>query len=486
MRDRRDLCKRMPSLVKHELSVGKLAELVLQWACDPVLFVKDMFGAEPTEQQQEMLKGACPLGAHLSVKSGHGCGKSTCFAWLALWGLVCFPDIKIGCTAPTSHQLQDVLWPEIKKWRGEMIEPWRSDIEVTVDKVTVKSTGCFAVARTARKDNPDAMQGLHSPTMMFLIDEASGVHDIVFEVAQGTLSTPGARVIMAGNPTKTTGYFYRSFKADRDYWERVTFNCEDSPLVAKQYINQMRDEYGVDSDIYRVRVLGEFPVGGDMQFIGVDAAEAAMKRQAQEDSYLFAPVLLGVDVAWYGGDMSVIFMRQGVHSEIVWSNRGVDPTTLSGIVASYEDKLKADAVFIDRTGIGAGVVSNLMSLGRNPIGVDFGSSSSRQQFLNKRAECWSNMKEWLTDGQGCIPDNDRLKDDLTGVEYQFNMTGKLQLERKETMRKRGLSSPDFADALAMTFAFPVKPTGKKFANIELALNGDEIYNPFEFKGALLT
>jgi len=379
----------------------------------------------------------------------------------------------------------DVLWPEIKKWKMQMLDPWKTDIEITTDKVTAKSTGCFAVARTARKDNPDALQGLHADTMMFLIDEASGVPDIVFEVAQGTLSTKGARVFMAGNPTKTSGYFHRAFNIARDYWKQITLNGEKSPLVSKEFIRQMKDEYGDNSNIYRVRVLGEFPTGGDLQFIPLDLVEKSINCELNEAAYNFAPILLGVDVAWYGGDSSVIFMRQGVNSNIVWEGKGVDPTTLSGIVAQYEDKLKAEAVFVDRTGIGAGVVSNLISLGRNPIGVDFGSSSSNPAYLNKRAECWANMKKWLEEG-GRVPNNERLKNGLTGVEYQFNMTGKLQLERKEVMRKRGLPSPDEADSLALTFAFPVKPHSHAFTAIELALKLEESYNPFEFKGALLT
>lgn len=464
-----------------KVDLTPLANVVLRWRGDPVAYVREMFGVEPTSQQAQMLNGASKPGAHAAVKSGHGTGKSTSFAWLALWGLTCFSDVKIGCTAPTAHQLQDVLWPEIRKWRDRMLEPWRSAVDVTSDKVTVRDTDNFAVARTARKDNPDAMQGLHATVMIFLIDEASGIDDVVFEVAQGALSTPGARVVMAGNPTRTTGYFHRAFHVNRAYWDCYTFTCIDSPLVSSDYVKQMRDEYGEDSDIYRVRVAGEFPSGGDMQFIRLTDVERAATRIVRDDAFDFAPVLLGVDVAWYGGDESVIFKRQGLWSQIVWHAHNVDPTTLSGIVAQLEDEHQADAVFVDATGIGAGVLSNLISLGRMPIRVDFGGGAAKKEYLNKRAECWGEMRKWIVD-EGKLPDHQRLKDDLTGVEYQYNMTGKLQLERKEVMRKRGLASPDYADALALTFAAPVRPKGDKFRRIDNRLNPSDRYDPFEFRG----
>lgn len=460
----------------------ELADLVMEWRGEPVRFVRDMFGAAPSAQQVEMLAAAARPGAKCAVKSGHGTGKSTSFAWLALWGLTCFSQVRVGCTAPTAHQLQDVLWPEIRKWRDKMLEPWRSAVDVTNDRVLVRGTDNFAVARTARKDNPDAMQGLHAANMIFLIDEASGIDDVVFEVAQGALSTEGARVVMAGNPTRTTGYFYRAFHVNRAYWDCHTFTCVDSPLVSADYVRQMADEYGEDSDIYRVRVAGEFPSGGDMQLIHMPDAERAAARILRDEQYRFAPVLLGVDVAWYGGDESVIARRQGAWSDIVWRGRSVDPTTLAGIVMEHEDRLRADAVFVDATGIGAGVLSNLLSLGRAPIRVDFGGGSSVPAYLNKRAECWAKMREWLV-SDGRIPDEQRLKDDLTGVQYQYNLHGKLQLERKEEMRKRGLSSPDYADALALTFAFPVKPRNEAFRRIDRRTDEGTPYDPFEFRGA---
>ena len=353
-----------------------------------------------------------------------------------------------------SHQLEDVLWSEIEKWRARMLEPWRSAISVTSDAVKIAGLPNFAAARTGRKENPEALQGFHADTLLFLVDEASGIPDQVFEVARGALSTPGARVVMAANPTRTTGYFYQAFHRNREAWDLLTFSCADSPLVSKEYVEEMREEYGEESDIYRVRVLGEFPKGGDLQFIPSSLVEQAQGRYYREDAFSFAPVVLGVDVAAFGGDRCVVFLRQGLYSELLWTGREVETATLAGVVARFEDERKADAVFVDSTGVGFGVASNLRQMGRSPIPVDFGGASAHTTYLNKRAECWGLLRDWLKEG-GWLPKDDRLRDDLCAPEYGYTLAGKIQLERKEKMRARGLASPDLADALALTFAAPV-------------------------------
>lgn len=436
--------------------LDKLADFVAEWRSDAALFVSDQFGVTPTPQQTAMLRGASKPGARVAVKSGHGTGKSTTLAWLLLWGICCYEDVKIPCTAPTGHQLSDILWTEVEKWRTKMLEPWRSSIKVTKDSVKIDGLPGLAVARTGRKENPEALQGFHADELLFLIDEASGIPDTVFEVARGALSTPSARVVMAANPTRTSGYFYQAFHRGRDAWERYTFSCVDSPLVSPNYVNEMRQEYGEDSDIYKVRVLGEFPSGGDLQFIPASIVEAAQDRYHRPEAYSFAPVVLGVDVAWFGGDKSVVFLRQGMHSRLLFSMQDCEISTLAGKVAEFEDSLHADAVFVDATGVGAGVVSNLRLMGRTPIAVMLGGGSNAPEYLNKRAECWGQMKKWLADDQGQIPSDDRLKDDLCAPDYGYDMRGRVKLERKEDMRARGLASPDYADALALTFAQPVR------------------------------
>jgi hypothetical protein len=458
--------------------VENIVDLVIAWQRDAVQFVRDMFDAEPSSQQLSLLQAASKPGAHVAGKSGHGTGKSTALAWLILWGVCCFEDVKVPCTAPTKHQLEDVLWTEVRKWQGRMLEPWKSSVKVTADKVTLEGLPGYAVARTGRKENPEALQGFHADELLlFMIDEASGVDDNVFEVARGALSTPEARVIMTANPTRTSGFFYRAFHINRDRWDTFTFSCEDSPLVAPEYIEEMEAEYGRDSDIFRVRVLGEFPSGGDLQFIKVTDVEAAIARIYPDDAYIFAPVVLGVDVAWYGGDRNVIVLRQGLYARVLWTVRECEIAVLSGIVDAMWSKHDAQAVFIDSTGVGAGVVSNLRMMGREPFAVSFGGGVDEEKYRNKRAECWGRMRDWLTADRGWLDAKEHaehITSDLTAPDYCYDLKGKLMLERKEDMRKRGVSSPDFADALALTFAYPIAAARPKSAP-------QVDYDPFQWR-----
>lgn len=457
-----------------------LCDRVSAWRGNACSFVREVLGAEPTPQQAALLSAASEPGAHVAVKSGHGTGKSTVMAWLLLWGLCCFEDVKIPCTAPTSHQLDDVLWAEVGKWRGRMLEPWRSAVRITKDMVKLEGTPSFAAARTGRKEAPEALQGFHADTLIFLVDEASGIPDVVFEVARGALSTSGARVIMAANPTRTNGYFYEAFHRARDSWQRLTFSCADSPIVDRQYIEEMKAEFGEDSDVYRVRVLGEFPRGGSLQFIPTALVEESAARYWHESEYSFAPVLLGVDVAAFGGDRSVIFLRQGLYSRVLFAAREVETATLAGEIARFEDEYRADAVFVDVAGVGFGVASNLRQMGREPISVQLGGASNHSTYANKRAECWGLLRDWLHEG-GWIPNEPELRDDLCAPEYGYTAAGKVILEKKERMRSRGVASPDLADALALTFAAPVvRATDARFADGV----GLDDYDPFMWEGKL--
>lgn len=434
----------------------RLVSTVDRWRDNILDFVVECLDAEPTKQQEEALNAFSVPGAHVSIRSGHGTGKSTIFAWVALWALVCFWDVKIPATAPTAHQLEDILFPEIEKWRARMLEPWRSAIQVKSDKVVMDGTPGFVAARTGRKENPEALQGFHADNLIFLIDEASGIPEQIFEVARGALSTEGARILMAANPTRLTGYFYNSHHKNRDLWTRFQFSCLDSPRVSPAYAKEIAEEYGEDSDMYRVRVLGEFPHASEMQFMPGDVVEAAMGRHLREEMFDFAPVVIGVDVAMFGGDRSVVFLRQGLMSKMLYQKRGIKPEELAARVAMFEDEYRADAVIVDATGVGEAVMSSLRLMNRSPIAFYAGEKGLLESCHNRRTEVWYKMRKWLCDG-GAIPDEADLRDDLVGPEYSTNSRGQLQLERKQDMKKRGLASPDLADALAVTFGAEVRP-----------------------------
>lgn len=342
------------------------------------------------------------------------------------------------------------------------MNPWfKSQIEVKAESVHIKGVkNRFAVARTSRVEKPEALSGFHATNMMFMIDESSGVPDQIFETARGSLSTPGARIIMTSNPTRNTGYFYQSHHKNRKRWDRVTLSCRESllskgGLVADTYVEEMEEEYGEDSDVVRVRVDGLFPVKGSVQLISRGLATDAVERKTHPSQYMHAPRILGVDVAWEGDDRSAVYMRQGIVCQLLGVWNDIDNMRLAGLVAQFEDEYHTDATFID-IGWGAGVIDRLRQMGRKPIKVAFGGApNNKERYVDKRTEMWCDMQKWLQDG-GSIPDIDDLVEDLVGPEYAFSPNGKIKLERKKDMKKRGLASPDNGDALALTFAATVR------------------------------
>jgi hypothetical protein len=429
-----------------------------RWRKDPVAYVNRVFGVDPEPEQASILRAFANPGAKVAVKAGHGVGKTTSAAWAALWMVPLFRDCKVAATAPSAHQLRDVLMAEIGKWL-QRAHPWlRSQLTLHSMRLEVKGAEAtqFLTARTARPESPDALQGLHAENMAYIIEEAFGVADPIFEVARGALSTRNSRALLIGNPTATSGYAYNAFHKNAAMWNRFTLSCVNSKLADPEYAKEMAQEYGEESDVYRVRVLGEFPTAAINQLIPRMIAEAAAARKFREDQVAFAPKVIGVDPAWEGDDRSVIVLRQGLSAQCLGVFSKMDNMTLGGLVDQLWTKHGADQVFID-VGWGAGVIDFLRGLGRSPMPINFGGTALDAQYANRRTEMWFLMRDWLEEGGGTWPKED-LIDDLTGPMYFFMPNGKKLLERKKDMKKRGLRSPDIADALALTFAAPVSTT----------------------------
>lgn len=423
---------------------------------NPGEFARLFCAITPTRQQQRLFSAVSRPGAKVTARSGHGIGKSLALAVIALWYLCTRKDAKIPCTAPTSHQLEDVLWSEIRRLHGRMPEWMRNQIHIGKERVVRDGSAGYIVARTARPERPEALQGFHGDELLFLIDEASGIDDAIFEVARGALSTPGARAVMTGNPTRLDGYFYNSFHLARDAWTRLHFSCLDSPRVDESYPREMALEYGEDSDMYRIRVLGEFPTQGLLSMIPADRVEAAMARALPTDALGNAPGIIGVDPAWMGSDRSVVFYRKSIWARPLFVGRGVDGERLATIVINQQEHLRPAATFVDKTGVGASVCDFLKSLGASFTPINFGGApADPARFVNRRAEMWWAMREWFAQDVA-VDKHPDLRDDLIGPEYGINGNGKIYLEKKDDMRKRGLASPDLADALALTFAAPAQ------------------------------
>lgn len=344
-----------------------------------------------------------------------------------------------------------------------MPEGLRNQFDLKVDRLEIKQAPkeSFAVCRTGNKSTPEALQGFHSDNLLFILDEASGIADIVFEVAEGALSSHGAKVLMTANPTRASGYFYNSHHKQRHKWHTIKVACADSSRVSATYAEDMA-RYGVDSNIYRVRVLGEFPRAEDDVVIPLELCEAAVQRDVATIESM--PIIWGVDVARFGSDRTALAKRKGnaqFAKTVSW--RGKDTMQVSGIIKAEWDSCwkphRPEQINVDLIGIGAGVVDRLRELGLPVKGINVAESPAIGERYNRlRDELWFKCLEWLQERDCKLLDDEELIGELTSVHYAFTSSGKMQVESKDEMKKRGMDSPDIADAWLLTFA---SPTGNK-------------------------
>lgn len=443
-------------------------EILDRWARNPKFFVQEALGVKPEKWQAEALS-ALKKNDRIAIRSGHGVGKSAFLAWVILWWLCTRYPAKVACTANTSTQLSDVLWGELDKWFRVLPVGVKRYLEFKSDRLELieDPKQCFAVARTARKEQPEAFQGYHSPNMLFIIDEASGVDDIIFEVGRGSMSSKGAKTVMTGNPTRTNGYFYNAFHSMKNFWYTMKVGCEDSSQVSQQYIEEAKQEYGEDSNAYRVRVLGEFPVEGDDVVIPLHLVESAITRDVDP----VGEEIWGLDVARFGDDRSALAKRRGnVVTEPVRWVKNKDLMQVAGwVINEYnEAKVKPVAIFTDVIGVGAGVVDRLAEQGLPVAGVNVAETPAfGDKFMRLRDELWWNARDWFYKLDCKIPDDGALLAELTIPTYNFTSGGKIKVEGKDEIKKRtrqtasGLGkSPDLADAFCLTFANGILITRK--------------------------
>jgi hypothetical protein len=427
----------------------------------------------PRQWQRDLFE---EIGAHLrnpetrhqplliSRASGHGIGKSAAISMLVDWAMSTCEDCKVVITANTENQLRTKTWPEVSKWfRLGINAHW---FNVTATAVAVKDKeherGWRADAVPWSENNTEAFAGLHNKgkRIVLIFDEASNIADKVWEVAEGALTDEDTEIIWLafGNPTRNTGRFRETFGRLKHRWKGRQIDSRTVEGTNKAQIAKWVADYGEDSDFVKVRVRGMFPSASSTQLIPSDLVTAAREREAT--ATIYDPIIMAVDVARFGDDQSVIRFRRGRDARTIPAQkfRGIDTMQLAGRVAALIDQHKPDAVFIDETGVGGGVVDRLRQLGHTVVGVNFGAKADAwvegERPANKRAEMWMRGREWLRSG-GVIDDDDELAADLEGVEYGYDTHNSVLLEKKDDMKKRGLSSPDDGDALMLTFAYPV-------------------------------
>ncbi len=410
----------------------------------------------------------------LSIRSGHGVTKSAFLSITILWFTSCFFPTKIPCTAPTAHQLSDVLWAELAKWHRLLRDRFpdlAEQFEQTQDEYRMRAAPkeSFAVARTARADKPEALQGFHSENLMILADEASGIPDVIFEVGQGALSSEGSYAILAANPTRKSGFFYETHHRLRSRWETMVVNAEDirdetsGQIVTQQMIDDIAHQYGADSNIYKVRVLGEFASEADDVVIPLDLCETAKIREVEA----YGDVVWGVDVARFGRDRTTLVKRRSnasIAKHLAWQGQDLMQTA-GRIYAEWletkpEDRPKS--IFVDVIGIGAGLADRLMELGLPIVPVNVAEEASvDDKYLRLRDELWFKARKWLERKDCKLFDDEVLIAELTLPRYGFTSTGKLKVESKDELKKRYPQSPDVADAFCLTFSQTAEHRGRQ-------------------------
>lgn len=420
-----------------------------------------------------------------SVSSGHGIGKSAIVSILLLWCLATYEMSRAVVTANTETQLKNKTWPELAKWHSMCIcGHWFKYTATSLFRDSPEPE----VQKQWRIDlvpwsetNTEAFAGLHNEgrRIMLVFDEGSAIPDKIWEVAEGALTDEGTQIIWVvfGNPTRATGRFRECWRRWRHRWTSWQIDSREVEGTNKAQIAEWVKDHGEDSDFVKVRVRGVFPSQAARQFISEEDADAGFGRHAPDGSYNFAPKILSVEPAWTGDDELVIGMRQGItYKTLRTLERNDNDLTVASIVAQIDDDEGADAVFID-LGYGTGIYSAGQTWGRSHWElVAFGERAANPMYLNKRAEMWGEMKQWLKRG-GCYPADERMRQELMGPETRPRVDGRVQLESKDDMKKRGEPSPNRADALALTFAYPV--AGRKREADTRQLRAITDYDPLE-------
>jgi hypothetical protein len=331
------------------------------------------------------------------------------------------------------------------KWLTELVE---RDLK--------KGTRYWGVeGRLWSAENPDAYAGVHNfDGVLVVFDEASGIDDSIWAVTAGffTENTPNRFWMAFSNPRRNTGYFYETFNSKRNFWTTKVVDARTVEGTDKQVYQGIIDEYGPDSSQAHVEVYGMFPSEGDDQFIPAHLVDEAMKREKYQDAS--APIVIGVDPARFGADATVIAIRQGRDIVRIDRHRGDDTMTVVGYIIEAIEEFKPTLVVIDEGGLGAGIVDRLKEQRYKVKGINFGNKSKNPiMYGNKRAEMWGSMKDWLK--TAAIPLDRFLKTDLISPMMKPDSKGTIFLESKKDMKARGLASPDAADAICVTFAYPV-------------------------------
>lgn len=439
---------------------------------EPGTFLEDETGPDEWQAallrtvKEQIIKAEMGLtsskNVRIAVSSGHSSGKSTVLVWIIMWFITTRYTPQIQVTAGTKTQLTTKLWRELAKWHEVAIHNHWFEHTATTYKLKDSPATWSANAIPWSKSNPHAIAGAHEKYVLIVFDEGSTIDDIIYDTVEGATAKLLRIWLVFGNPTKFTGRFRDCWGRFRDRWITFEVDCRKAKHADQDQIREWIEDYGLDSDFVRVRVLGQPPRSGTLQFIPTELVEAAMARKPDHASVLETiPRIFGVDVGGSGQAKTVIFPRMGPVtgweglSNKILDLHEPDLMKVAAWIALQINTWAPDIVFIDANGLGKGVYDRLVQLGYdNVVACYWGDRSQVLEpriWYNPRMEWWNRGREWLKTGS--LPQHPMLRDDLTTPEHYPDINHIMRLETKEQMADRtGAPSPDYADAFMHTFA----------------------------------
>lgn len=450
-----------------------MAELMLQRAKqEPTWWIEHILGNNLWSTQAEIIDSVRD-NQETVVASCHGAGKSYIAANVALWYLFNHKPSVVITTAPTDRQVKGILWKEIRLAHGGAKVPLGGKMLTQELKL---DANWWAWGFTAPEYDPDRFQGFHEVNILVIVDEAAGVSEQIYEAIDGVLTSENARLLMIGNPTSSTGRFANAFKtpdinkftisafdtpnftefgitqediSDGTWEDKITDDLPAPYLVTPNWVARRYERWGETSAMYQARVLGQFPEQSEDTLIPLNWIDRAVEADIAPSE----PIELGVDVARYGQDESVFIVRRGSVAKVHEVTSQTHTMRTAGNCIKNKRETGATLIKVDADGLGAGVYDRLNELGEPVMEMMSGKrASDPERFSNKRAEWWWGLRERFESGDISIERDDELISQLSNIKYKVNSRGQLQIETKDEMRKRGLASPDRADALMLAFA----------------------------------
>lgn len=455
------------AVVVASAAAGRIDWPSERYQADPIAFFREVLGVEPWDKQIEVIE-AVRDHKRVSVRAGHKVSKSNTDAGLALWFYCSFPDARVVLSSVTDRQVNQILWYELRKMVARAKHPIDGDMHELARSGLKAQDFREIVGFTAKE--AEAVAGVSGKNLLYILDEASGIPDAIFEAIEGNRAG-GARVVLTGNPTRCEGTFFRSHTDKKEFWKTVHISSEDSPnvlqdrevipgLATREWVEEMRQEWGEESALYQVRVRGNFARQEATVVIPLYLVDEAEERW--EDTAAEGRLHVGVDVARFGDDDAAIAPRRGQKILEVQTRNGLDEQTLASEVIQVVRQHRGPreqkaAVKVDACGgIGIRVVSYLCAY-RDEIEVIPVNVSERSrlptEFPLLRDQLWFSIRSWLKEG-GAIPSDPKLAAELTACRYAFDERQRRKVESKDELRKRLKRSPDRADAVALAIWEP--------------------------------